>query len=94
MIIGNEEVTTIEGGYLDVGLYDTIEDLFVNFVGALVFSTIGFIYIKNRGKFKFAENFILRKKTPEEIEATKKEEEKYRRLKEKRRRRKKKEKET
>ena len=29
------------GGYLDVGLYDTMQDLFVNFIGAVVFSIIG-----------------------------------------------------
>ena len=29
------------GGYLDIGLYDTMGDLFVNFIGAVVFSTIG-----------------------------------------------------
>lgn len=39
-------------GYLDVGLYDTMKDLFVNFIGAVVFSVIGFIYVKNRGKKK------------------------------------------
>ena len=27
-------------GYLDIGLYDTMEDLFVNFIGATVFSVI------------------------------------------------------
>ena len=30
------------GGYLDIGLYDTMEDLFVNFLGAVVFSVIAF----------------------------------------------------
>ncbi|MBR5261400.1 MAG: hypothetical protein IKV47_04435 [Oscillospiraceae bacterium] len=34
------------GGYLDIGLYDTMEDLFVNFIGALVFSIIGYIDAK------------------------------------------------
>ena len=29
------------GGYLDIGLLDTMEDLFVNFIGAIVFSIIG-----------------------------------------------------
>ena len=29
------------GGYLDIGLYDTMGDLFVNFIGAVVFSTMG-----------------------------------------------------
>ncbi len=38
------------GGYLDIGLYDTMGDLFVNFIGAVVFSTIGYFYIKQRGK--------------------------------------------
>lgn len=38
------------GGYLDIGLHDTMKDLIVNFIGAVVFSIIGFIYVKNRGK--------------------------------------------
>ena len=45
-------------GYLDIGLYDTMEDLFVNFVGAVVFSTIGYFYIKHRGRGKLARAFI------------------------------------
>ena len=46
------------GGYLDIGLYDTMADLFVNFIGAVVFSTIGYFYIKHRGKGKLAKAFI------------------------------------
>ncbi len=46
------------GGYLDIGLFDTMKDLIVNFVGAVVFSIIGFFYIKNRGKGTFAKRFI------------------------------------
>ena len=42
------------GGYLDIGLYDTMKDLFVNFIGAVVFSTIGYFYIKHRGHGKLA----------------------------------------
>jgi len=38
------------GGYLDIGLHDTMRDLLVNFVGAVVFSVIGYIYIKQRGR--------------------------------------------
>ena len=40
------------GGYLDIGLHDTMKDLLVNFIGAVVFSIIGFIYVKSRGKKK------------------------------------------
>ncbi len=46
------------GGYLDIGLLDTMKDLFVNFIGAVVFSTIGYFYVKNRGQGKFARRFI------------------------------------
>ena len=45
-------------GYLDIGLYDTMEDLFVNFIGATVFSVIGYFYLKHRGEGKFAKSFI------------------------------------
>ena len=48
------------GGYLDIGINDTMKDLFVNFIGALVFSIIGFFYVKNRGKGRFARRFIPR----------------------------------
>ena len=46
------------GGYIDIGLYDTMKDLFVNFIGAVVFSFIGFFYVRTRGKGKFVQNFI------------------------------------
>lgn len=49
------------GGYLDIGLVDTMEDLFVNFIGAAVFSVIGFFYVRSRGK-GIAGRFIPRKK--------------------------------
>ena len=40
------------GGYLDIGLIDTMKDLIVNFVGALVFSVIGYFYTKYKGNSK------------------------------------------
>ncbi|MCI8651778.1 MAG: hypothetical protein HFF05_04975 [Oscillospiraceae bacterium] len=46
------------GGYLDIGLLDTMKDLFVNFIGAVVFSVIGYFYVKQRGKGRFARRFI------------------------------------
>ena len=51
-------VTIIENGYLDIGIIDTMKDLFVNFIGAVVFSIIGFLHVQNREKYKFAEGFI------------------------------------
>ena len=55
---GGEEISLGLGGYLDIGLLDTMEDLLVNFIGAAVFSFVGYFYVKNRGKGWFARNFI------------------------------------
>lgn len=57
-IITDDGIVVIEGGYLDIGIHDTMKDLFVNFIGAIAFSFIGYLYIKNRDKYKFATNFI------------------------------------
>ena len=53
-----EEISLGLGGYLDVGILDTMKDLFVNFIGAVVFSFIGYFYVKSRGKGRFARRFI------------------------------------
>ncbi|QSX05144.1 hypothetical protein JYG23_10675 [Sedimentibacter sp. zth1] len=64
IIIDNIKSVTINGkdlglsGYLDIGLIDTMKDLFVNFIGAIVFSFIGYFYIKKRGEGKVAKRFI------------------------------------
>lgn len=52
-------------GYLDIGLHDTMKDLLVNFVGAVIFSVIGALYIMGRGKGWFAKKFIPRLKVDE-----------------------------
>lgn len=59
------------GGYMDIGLVDTMNDLFSNFLGAVVFSVIGFIYLKNRGRGKIAPRFI-----PQVLDVEEKEKEK------------------
>lgn len=55
---GNELIR-IEGGYLDVGIIDTMKDLLVNLVGASVFSVLGYLYIRKRDKYKFAGQFMI-----------------------------------
>lgn len=40
----NGDPVVIEGGYLDIGIIDTMKDLMVNFIGAIVFSVIGYFY--------------------------------------------------
>lgn len=45
------------GGYLDIGLYDTMKDLIVNFIGALVFCIIGFLSLNGK-KSHVVENLV------------------------------------
>ncbi len=57
-------ITTANGqeiqieGYLDIGIGDTMKDLFVNFIGALFFSIIGFFSVKYKERGKLASQFI------------------------------------
>lgn len=52
------------GGYLDIGLQDTMKDLLVNLIGAAAFSVIGYFYVKTKGQGKIARMFI-----PEVVQA-------------------------
>jgi hypothetical protein len=55
------------GGYLDIGIIDTMKDLFVNFIGAVVFSVTGFFYARSKGARRTAaQNFVPSKKTEEQ----------------------------
>lgn len=68
VVIDNIQETVVKGqelgvgGYLDIGLLDTMKDLIVNFIGAFVFSVIGFFYVKNRGKGNIVRRFVPSKK--------------------------------
>ena len=57
------------GGYLDIGLIDTMKDLIVNFIGAVVFSVIGILYLKNRERGKLAASLIPQVRNEDKIEA-------------------------
>ncbi|MDO4748076.1 MAG: hypothetical protein Q4A12_02750 [Eubacteriales bacterium] len=61
----------IENGYMDIGIIDTMKDLFVNLIGAVVFSIIGYFYIIGRNKGTFAKKFIPQLQSKEEKEKTK-----------------------
>lgn len=56
----NKELKRIEG-YLDIGLEDTINDLWVNFIGAFIYSIFGYLYIINKDKYKIVEKFMTKK---------------------------------
>lgn len=57
---GNE-IAVVNGGYLDIGLNDTMEDLFVNLIGAAVFSALGYLYIIGKDKYNIAQKFQIKK---------------------------------
>ena len=59
-VADGEQIPLGLGGYLDIGLLDTMKDLWVNFIGAAVFSVIGYFYVRHRGKGFFAKRFIPR----------------------------------
>ena len=58
VVSGGEEISLGLGGYLDIGILDTMKDLFVNLIGAVVFSIVGYFYVKGRGEGRFAGRFI------------------------------------
>ena len=60
LVADGQQIPLGVGGYLDIGVLDTMKDLWVNFIGAVVFSVIGYFYVKHRGKGFFAKRFIPR----------------------------------
>ena len=50
------------GGYLDIGLIDTMHDLIVNYIGAVVFAVIGYFYAKGKDENSIVKRLIPRRK--------------------------------
>ncbi len=48
-------------GYIDIGLIDTMSDLIVNFIGAVVFSIGGYIYLRRKNRGKLHKHLLLTK---------------------------------
>ena len=60
VVINGEELGL--GGYLDIGLLDTMYDLIVNFIGAVVFAVIGYFYAKGKDENSIVRRLLPRKK--------------------------------
>lgn len=52
-------------GYLDIGLIDTMKDLIVNFIGAFVFSFLGYFMVKKQDKKSALGGWIPKRKAAE-----------------------------
>lgn len=68
-----EKIAIIENGYLDIGTNDTMKDLFVNFIGALIFSIFGYFYLTKEKKVgqHLINNFVPikgKRKLPKSVE--------------------------
>src|SRR5699024_1847026 len=60
---GNSIETVIDDGYLDIGIHDTMKDLFVTLLCAIVFSVLGYLSAQHDQKsYRFVQNFIPKKK--------------------------------
>ena len=74
----------VNGGYLAIGIIDTMKDLIVNFIGAVVFCFLGYFYEKNESKKNIAKSFIIKKKEdetkPSEVMETKEEEQEIKQI--------------
>ena len=57
--VNGEDWISKYGGYIDIGIIDTMKDLFVNFIGALTFSVIGYFYSKNGSTDKIKKIMIV-----------------------------------
>jgi hypothetical protein len=71
MILVLEDGTHVKlglGGFLDIGLMDTMKDLLVNLIGAVVFSCFGYFYVKTKGQGRIAKMFIPQVETGEDAE--------------------------
>ncbi|MCI7125246.1 MAG: hypothetical protein MR935_03430 [Agathobaculum sp.] len=68
LFVNGQDWMEFPGGYIDIGLIDTMKDLQVNFIGAVAFSIIGFFYVKRQGKGKFAAALIPVVRSPDAAE--------------------------
>ncbi len=60
LTVNGQDWKKLYGGYIDIGLNDTMEDLFVNFIGAFFFSLFGYFY--SLGKDSSVKYFIPKRK--------------------------------
>ena len=59
-LFGNIQETRING-YLDIGINDTMKDLLSMRLGAFIFTTCAYLYLKEKRQFRFIEIFIAKK---------------------------------
>ncbi len=61
--------TVVVNGYLDIGIIDTMKDLMVNFIGAVVFSVFGYVHEVKNKENRLNDRLLIKPLTDEEMEA-------------------------
>ncbi len=58
IVVNGEDWMSLYGGYIDIGIIDTMIDLIVNLIGAVVFGIIAYVSLIGKAKGKFIKRFI------------------------------------
>lgn len=69
LLVNGEDWMEKYGGYIDIGLYDTMNDLIDGCIGATIFSFLGYFYLKKKSDKAFVKSFIPSLKKSEEANA-------------------------
>jgi len=65
-VVINEEVWNY-GGYIDIGLIDTMNDLIVNAIGAIFFSVFGYFGLRSKKQEDYEKLIVIRKRGNEKV---------------------------
>ena len=58
LVLESGKTYEIDGGYLDIGIHDSMKDLVLNMAGAILFNIFGYLYVSGRDRYKLAEHLI------------------------------------
>lgn len=62
IVINDENWNDKYGGYIDIGLIDTMNDLFVNALGAIFFSIFGYFGLKSKKQEDYEKLIVIKKR--------------------------------
>jgi len=67
LIVNNEDWINKYNGYIDIGLHDTMKDLIVNAIGAIVFSILGYINLNSKKEEDYKKLIVIKKGNNDEV---------------------------
>jgi len=67
LIVNNEDWINKYNGYIDIGLHDTMKDLIVNAIGAIVFSILGYINLNSKKEEDYKKLIVIKKRNNDEV---------------------------